>query len=101
MHEDQAGQRILHSQSMDGNTLTSPGSEDWDQTLLPNISTSGQHAALFAEPMLNINGRHYAAASPSQFCLYPNQVGVTVNAYLLLRRVHKGVGKLWGVVLGS
>jgi hypothetical protein len=39
--------------------------------------------ALFAEPPLLLNGRMYAAASPKQFCLYPDQY----QDILLLRRV--------------
>ena len=83
--EDQAGQKILYSQSLDGKTWTTPGSGAWDRPLFPNMSTTGYHAALFAEPMLHINGRHYAAASPSQFSLYPNQVGANPKPQTLIQ----------------
>ena len=48
------------------------------------LSTSQSNpAALFAEPTLHINSRVYAAASPSQFCIYP----CPYMSVLLLRRV--------------
>eukprot|EP00048_Salpingoeca_helianthica_P001515 m.49791 g.49791 ORF g.49791 m.49791 type:complete len:414 (+) comp11517_c0_seq4:1122-2363(+) len=78
--EDQPGQRILYSQSHDGQTWTPT---DGTNELFPNMSTSTHHVALFAEPTLQINGRVYAAASPKQFCLYPDQY----FDVLLLRRV--------------
>ena len=87
--EDQPGQRVLYSQSMDGVTW-SPGPDDQPQVLFPNMSTNAHPAALFAEPMLHISGRYYAAASPNQFCLYPDQVP---NSHVLLRRVDAGLGK--------
>ncbi len=78
--EDQPGQRILWSHSSDGKTWTPT---DGTNELFPNMSTTAHPAALFAEPFLHINGRVYAAASPTQFCLYPDQY----FAKLLLREV--------------
>lgn len=75
--EDQAGQRVLYAQSIDGLDWTAPAE------LFPNVSTSSNPAHLFAEPFLHLNGRTYAAASPTQFCLYPDQY----QNVLLLRRV--------------
>jgi hypothetical protein len=51
--------------------------------LFPNVSTNSNHAALFSEPVLHINSRIYAAASPNQFCIYP----CPYMSVLLLRRV--------------
>ena len=72
------GQRILCSQSDDGVTWTR------HSELFPNMSTNSHPAALFAEPVVHLNGRIYAAASPTQFCLYPDQY----QSVLLLRRVN-------------
>lgn len=76
--EDQPGQKIAYSQSLDGDVWTSTG------VMFPNISTTSNPAALFAEPPLWLNGRLYAAASPKQFCLYADQY----SDVLLLRRVY-------------
>lgn len=84
--EDQAGQHILFSQSLDGATWTPT---DGKNILFPNMSTTANRVALFAEPALHINGRVYAAASPVQFCLYPDQY----FSKLLLRQVYPGVAK--------
>lgn len=84
--EDQPGQRILYSTSFDRGVSWS--GTDGTNILFPNMSTSAHPAALFAEPLLHIRGRFYAAASPRQFCVYP-------SAYpdqLLLRRVSAGGG---------
>lgn len=80
--EDAPGQRILWSFSRDGTTWTqqSPGSV---ASLFPNMSTTANPAHLFAEPFLVLNGHLYAAASPTQFCLFPDQY----QPVLLLRRV--------------
>lgn len=78
--EDQDGQRVLYSQSKDGITWTTGVRE-----LFPNISVASHHAHLFAEPTLILNGNVYAAASPTQFCLYPDQY-----QDVLLRQVFSG-----------
>ena len=80
-NEDQPGQRVLYSQSMDGRNWTFANSGE--RILFPNISTNAVPTALFAEPTLLLNNRVYAAASPIQFCLYPDQY----QPYLLLREV--------------
>eukprot|EP01116_Phalansterium_solitarium_P000090 TRINITY_DN10058_c0_g1_i2.p1 TRINITY_DN10058_c0_g1~~TRINITY_DN10058_c0_g1_i2.p1 ORF type:complete len:419 (-),score=100.75 TRINITY_DN10058_c0_g1_i2:31-1287(-) len=85
--EDSPGQRVLYSQSVDGVNWTPT---DGKNILFPNVSTDANPAALFAEPALHINGRRYAAASPIQFCLYPDQY----QSVLLLRRVNDGIGSL-------
>jgi hypothetical protein len=79
--EDQPGQRILYSQSLDGNNWTPT---DGRNIIFPNVSTNNNPAALFAEPTLAINDRFYAAASPQQFCLYGANLW---QDQLLLRRV--------------
>eukprot|EP00008_Paramoeba_atlantica_P013319 CAMPEP_0201482680 /NCGR_PEP_ID=MMETSP0151_2-20130828/6942_1 /ASSEMBLY_ACC=CAM_ASM_000257 /TAXON_ID=200890 /ORGANISM="Paramoeba atlantica, Strain 621/1 / CCAP 1560/9" /LENGTH=361 /DNA_ID=CAMNT_0047865479 /DNA_START=346 /DNA_END=1428 /DNA_ORIENTATION=- len=94
--EDEPGQRILYSQSVDGEKWTgtsssfsppSSGQEDQQpQILFPNISTASSPAHLFAEPTLLLNRSVYAAASPTQFCLYPDQY----QSVLLLRQVTDG-----------
>ena len=110
--EDQPGQRVLYSQSLDGIAWTDPSDASvaapslsgWanasqpvgvlpppaaavaPRELFPNISTESHHAALFAEPTVLVNGRVYAAASPKQFCLYPDQY----SSVLLLRQVYDG-----------
>lgn len=75
--EDSPGQSVTYSQSADGITWTPAA------TLFPNVSTNDNPAALFAEPALHLNSNLYAAASPKQFCLYPDQYA----SVLLLRRV--------------
>jgi hypothetical protein len=82
VHEDDPGQRILVSQSPDGVSWSSV------MELFPNVSTTSNPAALFAEPFIHINGNHYAAASPIQFCLYPD---ISYSSVLLLRQVLPGV----------
>ena len=47
-------------------------------------SSQSPNVALFAGPPLTINGRLYAAASPKQYCLYPD----FYQPLLLLRRVY-------------
>lgn len=52
--------------------------------LFPSMaSESNPSVHLFAEPTLVINGHFYAAASPKQFCLYPDEY----QDILLLREV--------------
>ena len=93
--EDQAGQRILYSQSLDGSSWTPT---DGKNELFPNVSTSAHPAALFAEPTIFINGKVYAAASPKQFCLYPDQY----FSLLLLREVIlPGLGKFGPIFWAS
>lgn len=80
--EDEPGQRVMWAQSSDGVAWTT--SSDGTNTLFPSMNASeNPRVALFAEPTLSINGRVYAAASPKQFCLYPDQY----QNILLLRRV--------------
>lgn len=76
--EDEAGQRILYSQSYDDGMTWSnqatDGEEDQVSELFPPlVSESNPNVALFAEPTIFLNGHLYAAASPHQFCLYPIQ----------------------------
>jgi len=49
VHEDDPGQRILVSQSPDGVSWSSV------MELFPNVSTTSNPAALFAEPFIHIN----------------------------------------------
>lgn len=80
--EDEPGQRVMWAQSNDGSTWTT--TSDGSNVLFPSMnSTENPRVALFAEPSLLLNGRVYAAASPKQFCLYPDQY----QTILLLRRV--------------
>mmetsp|Transcript_45353 Transcript_45353/g.107046 ORF Transcript_45353/g.107046 Transcript_45353/m.107046 type:complete len:371 (+) Transcript_45353:142-1254(+) len=81
--EDQAGQRVLVSQSQDGATWT-PGPVE----LFPNMSTDSNPAHLFASPVVRAHGRAYAGASPKQFCLWPDPY----PSLLLLRQILPGVG---------
>ena len=80
--EDEPGQRVMWAQSNDGSMWTT--TSDGSNVLFPSMnSTENPRVALFAEPSLLLNGRVYAAASPKQFCLYPDQY----QTILLLRRV--------------
>ena len=80
--EDEPGQRVMWAQSDDGTTWTT--ASDGSNELFPSMNASeNPRVALFAEPSLLIGGRVYAAASPKQFCLYPDQY----QPVLLLRRV--------------
>jgi len=80
--EDQPGQKIMWSMSEDGINWTPT---DGTNVLFPSMnSTQNPGVALFAEPSLYINNHVYAAASPIQFCLYPDQY----QDRLLLRRVY-------------
>ena len=78
--EDSPGQRVLYSQSADGEHWTPT---DGTNELFPNISSSRAPAALFAGPFAWLSGRLYASASPTQFCLWPDAYAPV----LLLRRV--------------
>jgi len=81
--EDEPGQRVMWAQSDDGTTWTT-SSDGVSNELFPRMNSSeNPRVALFAEPTLLLNGRVYAAASPKQFCLYPDQY----QSILLLRRV--------------
>jgi len=91
VNEDSPGQRILYSQSFDGLTWTPT---DGHNILFPNMSTNSNPAALFAEPFLYINGRLYGAASPTQFCLYPDQY----QDVLLLRRIYTNSTHMLGPI---
>lgn len=86
--EDQHGQRVMFSQSLTGDNWTKA---DGSNILFPNMSTTANPAALFAEPGLHINNRFYATASPKQFCLYPD---FAFQRGLLARRVFPGLNKL-------
>jgi len=85
--EDQPGQRILYSQSNDGISWLSA------EELFPNMSSAAHHAALFAEPMLHLNGSAYVAASPIQFNVYPisDKAPGLGRETLLLRQVMPGL----------
>jgi hypothetical protein len=80
-NEDQAGQRVLYSQSLNGVDWTPT---DGTNIMFPNVSTNSNPAHLFAEPPVVLNGHMYAAASPTQFCLWPDQY----QPVLLMRRVY-------------
>ena len=81
--EDEPGQRVMWAQSSDG-TQWHTSSDGRSNELFPSMNSSeNPRVALFAEPTLLLNGRVYAAASPKQFCLYPDQY----SNVLLLRRV--------------
>jgi hypothetical protein len=58
LEEDTPGQRVLFSQSADGETWTKA------QTLFPSINSKGTPSAQFARPFAVLNGRLYASASP-------------------------------------
>ena len=90
--EDSPGQRILYSQSFDGQdwTATNTGSN----ILFPNMSTSSNPAALFAGPFIWLNDHLYASASPTQFCLFPDQY----QDVLLLRRVFTNMTDVFGPI---
>ena len=80
--EDEPGQRVMWAQSDDGVSWTT--ASDGSNVLFPSMNASeNPRVALFAEPSLLIGGRVYAAASPTQFCLFPDQY----QPVLLLRRV--------------
>lgn len=89
--EDQAGQLVQYSQSFDGVTWTPT---DGTGILFPNMSTNSNPAHLFAEPGVILNDHLYAAASPTQFCLYPDQYAPV----LLLRRVYTNATGTFGPV---
>lgn len=79
--QDEPGQRVLFSQSFDAVTW-SPVTAD--SILFPSMNSSqSPRVALFAGPPLTIHGHLYAAASPTQYCLYPD----FYQPLLLLRRV--------------
>jgi len=93
--EDQDGQRVLYTQSVDGGATFTP--LDTVNTncsafeLFPSMnSSSNPKVALFATPHLILNGRMYATASPTQFELYPDEF---VDR-LLVRRVFPGLGQM-------
>ena len=82
--EDEPGQRVMWAQSTDGVSWDT-SSDGRSNELFPSMNaTENPRVALFAEPTLLINGRVYAASSPTQFCLYPDQY----QGLLLLRRVY-------------
>ena len=53
--EDKSGQRVLYTQSMDGENWTNTTGDE-SNILFPIIKTSSQAAALFAGPPTHING---------------------------------------------
>jgi hypothetical protein len=70
MNEDQPGQKVMWTMSTNGVNWTD--TTQGTNVLFPSMnSTQSPDIALFAEPPIVINGRSYAAASPTQFCLYP------------------------------
>jgi hypothetical protein len=82
--EDEPGQRVMYAQSDDGVSWRT-SSDGVSNELFPRMNSSeSPRVALFAEPTLLLGGRVYAAASPKQFCLYPDQYA----SVLLLRRVY-------------
>jgi hypothetical protein len=105
--EDQAGQRVLYSQSLDGGVTWSSAVDESNSStayeLFPSMASESNPAvALFAEPALVLNNRLYVAASPKQFCLYPaTEIGMPVGTEptnatltLLLRSVLPGLRNL-------
>ena len=82
--EDEPGQKIMWAMSRDGASWLPANPSDGANVLFPSMNSSeSPRIALFAEPTVFVNGRAYAAASPTQFCLYPDQY----QDVLLLRRV--------------
>lgn len=87
-NEDEPGQRVMYAQSDDGVSWQT-SSDGRSNELFPRMNSSeNPRVALFAEPTVLLNGRVYAAASPKQFCLYPDQYA----NILLLRRVYDAPG---------
>ena len=105
--EDTPGQRVLYSQSVDGEHWTDA------QVLFPNMSTNANPAAQFAGPYAVLNGRLYATSTPAiisegdaqgaQWCLWPDGLdprncatpdapGSQPNGTLMMRRIFPGVG---------
>jgi hypothetical protein len=83
LDEDSPGQRILYSQSIDGQNWTTT---DGNNILFPNMTSPTTPVALFGAPTVILNGRRYASASPQQFCLFP----APVTSPVLLRQVISG-----------
>ena len=82
--EDEPGQRVMYAQSDDGAAWRT-SSDGRSNELFPRMNSSeNPRVALFAEPAVLLSGRVYAAASPKQFCLFPDQYA----GVLLLRRVY-------------
>ena len=101
--EDTPGQRILFSQSADGLHWTPT---DGNNVLFPNLTSNARPASLFGGPTIILNGRRYASASPSQFCLFPypyasSPTAVEPGNLLLLRRVGPGIPSLLGPTFWS
>ena len=59
LEEDTPGQRVLFSQSADGETWTKA------QTLFPSMDSKAARSAQFAGPFAVLNGRLYAASTPA------------------------------------
>lgn len=80
LHEDRPGQKVSYVQTRDGVTYTP------QMDLFPNISLPSFNVHLFSEPFVHVasNGHMYAAASPKQFCLFPDQY----ESILLMRRLY-------------
>ena len=103
MNEDTPGQRVLWSYA----SASSPLGYITPLVLFPNVSDGSGCATkdhgpyrpgntaflspgcahLFAEPLIELNGRAYLAASLRQYCLYPLDPLMDGGKYLLLRRV--------------
>lgn len=122
LEEDTPGQRVLYSQTRDG--------QSWSKAaeLFPTLNTKETPSAQFAGPFAVLNGRLFASASPavitlgdaqgSQFCQWPDgvdprncncpgcntkhrdQSGVEPAGLLMLREV-KGSGELGPVFWGT
>jgi hypothetical protein len=78
--EDKDGQRILYSQSSDGETWSATNGNN---VMFPSLSTNEQASAMFIGPPIKINGRVYVGASPgiptdaaagAQYCLWPDPI---------------------------
>lgn len=81
---------MLYTQSFDGgNTWTEMSHNGSLNELFPSMaSDSNPNVHLFAEPSIIINNHFYVAASPTQFCLYPD----VYQDILLLREVFTNDG---------
>lgn len=60
-NEDENGQKMLISFSIDGKTWSAA------QVVFPNLTTPEQKAVMEPSPLIRVNGRLYAAGSPGVF----------------------------------
>ena len=102
-NEDTPGQRVLWSYASaasplgyspplvlfpnvsDGSGCATKNHGPYRPPNTPYLSPGGAH--LFAEPLIELNGRAYMASSLRQYCLYPLDPLNEGGKYLLLRRV--------------